>query len=420
MSMPITSQTPGMVNVAPSASGQPPARTNLMESAVEMARNGLDQSEIARLNQQAASDGNVTANEQMLLQTLEADSAGFSTAVQNAARDPGFDPNGFSFNAMDSISLTSPEGHDITLQFSSNPSPAKEISGDIGEATRALERHIPAARRDEWNALNKHDVSSVSQFVNSLNLNLADRADFTQNYMTANYNHPGVDISWGGAGLQEGINAVPKDSNGRAYLDCEAYVKVAESMLGSSDQMSTYALASTPGSDRRDHQVAIRRDPNDPAHAYVISNNEVTRVDAGNRTPEQMIQSVYPDFRNVAEDRNGAMKFDSAAYNVGQVLSVDSSSGITVDSLDSATQMTGTLRHTDGSQYHVQMTIDEGTGDYSFKPSFKTRDQLVTNNGTVIRITGAGNPALAVATEASGATQRVRVRVGADGAISIE
>lgn len=418
MSVNLSAQTPGMINVAPAANNQLQTRRNLMESAVEMARDGLSQTEIQRLNQEAASDHKVTANEQLLLRTLEADSSGFSQAVRTAYRDSDFDPSSFSFNAMDTLSVTSSAGHDISLQFSSNPASAKAVSGDIGEAQRNLEHLIPAERLTEWNSLDKHDVGAVGNFVNSLNLNLNQRADFTRDYLTANFNHPGVDISWGGASLQEGINTVPQDDQGRSYLDCEAYVRVAETLMGSQD-MTTYALASTPGSDRRDHQVAIRRDSQDPDHAYVISNNQITRVAAGERTAEQMIQSIYPEFRNLAEDRNGAMKFDSAAYNVGQVLT-EGGSRITVDSLDTATQMTGTLRHSDGSQYHVQLTIDENTGDYSYKPSLQTNDRIVTDNGSIIRITAAGNPAPALATDPSGHTSAVRVKISAEGQLSLE
>lgn len=417
MSISINSQTPGMINQAQDSQGQP-ARTNLMESAVQMARDGLDQAELDRLHDIAGSDGNVTGNEQLLLNTLEADRTGFSQAVQAASRQSGFDPSSFSWNAMDSLSVTSDQGHDITLQFSPNPSPAKEISGDIGEATRALEHQIPPDRLAAWQALDKHNVAGVGSFVDSLHLPLSQRAEFTHNYLTAYYNHPGVDISWGGASLQEGINTVPKDENGRAYLDCEAYVKTAEALLGS-DQMKTYAVASGAEGERRDHQVAIRRDPHDAAHAYVISNNQVTRVDAGNRTPEQMIQSVYPEFHNIREDLNGAMKFDSSAYNVGQVLNTSDGGSIRIDSLDNATTMSGTTTYSDGSRYHVRLTINEDTGDYTYRPALQPRDVMFTDNGTQIRITAAGNPAQATA-EKDGQSHRVRVSVGPNGEIGIE
>lgn len=370
MCISLNSSTSGMVNIKNNI------QTNLFNKATEFAKDEqITDTEYQELENIANSDGNLTGEEQLFLQNLK-DTSMRSEFVKSA-KEAGFAPNGFNFSVDSKLDVES-GSHKIKIEFAENPPPSKQMVGDMESAKETLSSIIPDNKKLEWNSINKHDVNSVKSFLDSLNLKTEDKVNFVQAYMTANFNHPGIDINWGGADLQEGINAVPKDSNGRKYLDCEAFVKLAGTLLGSNN-VKDYSLASGNSGDKRDHQVAIFKSGKD---AYVISNNEITKVkNTGNA--ESMIKQAHPDFKNISEDLNGAMKADTGNYKVGETLYNDDGSKIKITSIKDADTMIGKISKDDGTSCNVQIKINPDTGEYEYKIAPQKGDTLDSGNGIV-------------------------------------
>jgi hypothetical protein len=389
-------------NVGSNTAGMMNKDINLYNKAVELAKDGtLSKDDVKKLEDIAKSDGNYTGVERVFLDDLKTEDGAIIFATQ--AKQAGFDPKAFTWGVVEpKTSVTSAAGHKIELIFSDAPKAAKQIKGDIPEAKRTMDDLIPADKKAAWEKTDKHNVAQVKSFLDGLNLSPDNKINFISAYMTANYNHPGVDIKWNGAGLQEGINTVPSDENGRKYLDCEGYAKLAETLLAGSGSFTNLGVASGASGDIRDHQVAIQRQGDD---AYVISNNEIKKVTGGaTKSNEDLVKETYPDFKRVVEDKNGAMKADTANYDVGQILNTDDGANITIESIDTATKMTGVLNDSAGNNYHVKVVVDEASGNYKSIPEFKAGDKLTTDAGAVINFSG---PGAAVATLPDGTTRNV-------------
>lgn len=394
---------------------------NLMDEAVSRAQSGnsLSETEVAELRQIANSDGNITAMEQMFLNSLSDESGRESFSL--FTRESGFDANNFQWDVSDIDNQNEGQAQlrvqagdrNMVLTFTENPSSAKQIHGDISQANQTLQSLIPDDRQADWANVDKHNVAQVRSFIDSLHLSTPDRANFVQAYMTANYNHPGLDIEWDGAGLQEGINAMPTDENGRKYMDCESYCLMAQNLLGGRDNQFTGLGVATTNSGTRDHQVGVFRSGND---AYVVSNNEVTRIEGGaRRGNEALIQQVYPEFNNVVVDEN-LMGHDTSEYSQGQTLtSTDGNTTIVVDNIDNSSQMSG--RVTSGNNnYNVTVNVNERDGSWSQVPNLKRNDTVAINDGSgnVIRMQSStiGN------VNAGGNNYHLRVTGNQDGTIS--
>lgn len=398
----INSSTSGMNNL------NNKTQTNLFNKATELSKdNNLSDSDIKELEKIASSDNNLSGEEQLFLQGLQDHS--MRNDFVKAAKESNFDPSGFSFSVGSKLEVQSGT-HKIKIEFADTPPPNKQVVGDLQTAKDKLLRIIPENKRAEWENTNKHNVNSVKNFLNSLNLNTEKKVEFVQAYMTSSFNHPGIDINWGGANLQEGINSVPSDGNGRKYIDCEAFVKLGSELLGS-DKVKEYSLASGNSGDKRDHQVAIFKSGND---AYVISNNEITKVNSKG-TPESMIKEAHPDFDKITKDLNGAMKADTGSYKVGETITTDDGGTISIESITNATKMIGKMSYPDGNSYHVEIKIDEETGDYSYQTSPKKGDVFVTDNQTSITV---GDMPKGVATLPDGTKSNVNISVSADGFVN--
>ncbi|MFN8674674.1 MAG: hypothetical protein U0457_21650 [Candidatus Sericytochromatia bacterium] len=371
MSFSVNSTTTGMDNKG----------INLYNKAVELAKNGqLNEKGVENLEKIANSDGNYTGKERVFINDLKnSDNRDVFEAISKQSK---YDPSSFNWEIDNpKTSVTSANGHNIELEFSDDPSPAKQIKGDIEEAKNNIDKLLPNNKKSEWENLDKNNVSKVKNFIDSLKLKTDDKVNFVQNYMTANFNHPGIDINWGGANLQEGINAVPTDENGRKYLDCEAYSKLAENLLAKNKSFTTLEVASGANGNKRDHQVSIHREGKD---AYVISNNEIKKVPNGaSKNNQDLVKDTFPDFKNIIEDKNGAMKADTGTYSVGDELTQDNGSKIKISSIDSATKMSGIIDDSNGNKFNVDVRIDESNGNFKSIPNFKTGDKMKTPDGTL-------------------------------------
>ncbi|GIW23584.1 MAG: hypothetical protein KatS3mg068_2591 [Candidatus Sericytochromatia bacterium] len=285
--------------------------------------------------------------------------------------------------------IRSSTGKEITIRYAKDETtipPSKQVKGTIEEANQKMDSILSPDKKAEWNRINKHNVNEVKSFINSLNLPMDKKAEFVQAYLTANYNHPGIDISWSGADLQEGINAVPTDKNGRKYLDCEAYAKLATELLdGSAKYYGVHAPSPYDSSDSRNHQVSVVRDGN---NAYVISNNEITKIsNASNKSDSQLIKSVYPDISNIKLDKSGPMKSGVDEYNINQKITLDNGSEVTIKSIDEKKNiMKGKLKDTDGEEYNVIGTVDANTGRTNWKRDYQVGDKLKLDSD-VIKLT---------------------------------
>lgn len=394
----------------------PQGKKNLFDEAVKLSKDGsISNKDMEALKSLAGKDTSPEA--MMFIDTLEkGDGRKDFTQVAKSSK---FDPSSFSISMDGKLSVKAAGNKDIILEFVDDPSAVKQVKGDIEEAKETMKNLIPVEKQAQWNKVNKQNVSEVKSFLDGIKLNPEGKAQFVQAYMTANFNHPGVDVAWGGASLQEGINAVPKDEHGRKFLDCEGFVELSQTLLGK-DKTVPYAVAAGSRGDKLDHQVAIFKDGD---NAFVISNNEVRRVSAKNadgtdKKPEEMINEFDSSFKNVVLDPNGAMKFDTAAYKVGDSLFPDSGEEIKLDAIHDATTMSGKMNDGNGNDFHVKVTLDEATGKYSSKSAPQTGDVFNLGNGISFKI---DSPNLeGKATLADGSEIKAKMFIKADGSFEVK
>jgi len=361
---------------------QDPALQNqgrdLVRRAAEMAQSdGVSDTELAELREIAASDGSINTREQLFLDN-----------VQQAS----FDPNQTSFLVQNRSLVTDRQGKELVIQFSDQPLPQKQMVGDRQTALQTLEQLVPANRQAEFGALNKHNIADVQRFTQSLGLNTAQRVEFTQAYLTAHFNHPGEDIAWNGSSLQDGIDALPSDSQGRKYLDCEGFAEVAGLLLGAG-QTSHYVLDANH-SGQRNHQVAVFRAGDT---AYVINNNQIKAVPNSREQPaDRVIQSAFPQFDDIAEDTSGPRVIGTEVYAAplgytGDFADLGRSlpgSDITLEEIIDNTSMRGSVMRDNGSVYSVRVDLNPDTGQWRSEMALQAGDLLVDGNGKQINITG--------------------------------
>ncbi|MEZ0371293.1 MAG: hypothetical protein ACAI44_19520, partial [Candidatus Sericytochromatia bacterium] len=329
--------------------------TNLFRQAVELAQDGsLDDADMQALNQTAFADGVASTDEHNFIESLKSTNSDFVQQVQSASSQADFDPQGFNWNVRDRTVVQSASGKDITLVFSDHPEPHKQVRGDIDQARQTLQN----LSGNRWSSVaNPHSIEQVRNFISSIQppLSNADKMRFAQAYMTAYYNHPGMDIAWNGASLQEGIDAVPTDSLGRKYLDCEAYLETAREISGLN--ITPYSL-DADYSGTRNHQVGVLRDGD---RAYVVSNNEVQEMDINGRTDEQLIQAAYPDFDDIVVDQSGAMKVGTESVSVG--LPLPNNPDISVTRIIDGDTAEGLRTRPDGTSVHMQVDFNLDNGE---------------------------------------------------------
>jgi hypothetical protein len=280
-------------------------------------------------------------------------------------------------------------GKTITLEYAKDESTipsSKKVKGTIQEANEKINGILPSDKISEWSRVNKHDVNEVKSFINRLNLPMDKKAEFVAAYLTANYNHPGIDISWGGSSLQEGINAVPTDKDGRKYLDCEAYSKLATELLGGSSKYYGVHVPTNDDSQNRNHQVSVVRYGN---NAYVISNNEIKKLEGTNgKSDTELITLAYPGFSNIKEDKSGPMRSGVDEVDVGQKLTLDNGAEVTVTSIDENNNVIkGKLKTIDGEEYNVIGTVNPDTGRASWERDYNVGDKLRDSSGNEITLT---------------------------------
>lgn len=151
----------------------------------------------------------------------------------------------------------------------------------------------------------------------------------------------------------------------------------------------------------------------------MVSNNEIKRVpDGAGKTDEELVAATYSDFSNVVSDKNGAMKADTSVYSVGDTLTPDDGSTITISTIDSATKMRGNTSFPDGSSVPVDITIDEKDGSFKYKSSVQAGDTITTSTGATITMSDKNN---GVVTFPDGSPpQNVTVSVSSNGALNIQ
>jgi hypothetical protein len=218
-----------------------------------------------------------------------------------------------------------------------------------------------------------------------------------QGYLTAYYNHPGVDINWQGVPMQDGINGMPTDAQGRKYVDCEAYSKISEEILGNNHIKHFDVSCGAHDDGRRDHQVSVVTEGD---NAYVISNNQITRLPAKDengqpKAPEKLITEAHPEFSNVVEDGNGPLKFNSNSY--ANNMKLPFGEGVLTVVQASPNQNHFEAHYTDpnsNENFHVTTHIDEDSGKLSnvINPKQDDTFYLPQNNGESIKIVIGANP----------------------------
>ncbi|PIQ28022.1 hypothetical protein COW36_10115 [bacterium (Candidatus Blackallbacteria) CG17_big_fil_post_rev_8_21_14_2_50_48_46] len=406
-----------MLEISRSIPGMNNQGKNLMDEAVKRAKDGdLTTQDLTELRQIADAEGGVTGVEEVFLQDL-ADSAGgqiFIAEINSA----NFDPNSFKFSTEGMAKVQSANGKEISLEFSDTPIASKQIHGDIDEARRTMLSLIPEDKRDAFAAIDPHQVQDISRFVKDLGLSGADKTRFLQAYMTANFNHTGKNIEWNGVSLQEGINAVPRDNLGRAYLDCEGYAEVAHTVLG--DQgFTTLGVATEGPGKKRDHQVSVFREGN---NAYALSNNEVVPVPGGAaKTDAEVLEAAFPkQFFDPITDPNGAMLRDTSEFRVGEKIQ-DEANGdprtTTVTAIDGANTLRAKVTSAAGESFHVGMAQDPASGQLSSTLTPQVGDTLFLDAGKV-EIKGQNGEGLY--TDASGNSFHVKVTAQGNGGFKAE
>lgn len=406
-----------MLDISRNTAGMVNQGRNLMDEAVKRAKDGnLSSQELTELREIAASEGGVTGVEEVFLQDL-ADQGGNRTFVHDVTQ-ANFDPNTFHFITEGNAKVRSASGKEISLEFTDAPSASKQVTGDIAAARRTLLEMIPASQRTAFAALNPHRPAEVKAFIDRLGFSGADKARFLQAYMTANFNHTGKNIEWNGAGLQEGIDAVPRDNHGRAYLDCEGYAEVARTLLGDTG-FTTLGVATGGAGSKRDHQVSIFREGND---AYALSNNQVVPVPGGaGRSDAEILEAGFPgQFSDPVRDQNGAMLRDTAEFRVGEKLT-DEANGdeatTTVTRIDGPNTLHVHQTNAAGASYHLRMEQDPASGQLAGTIDPQVGDVLPLDTGS---ITISGPNGAGLYTDPSGNSFHVTVKPEADGKFKAE
>ncbi|MEZ0373553.1 MAG: hypothetical protein ACAI44_30970 [Candidatus Sericytochromatia bacterium] len=357
--------------------------TNLFRQAVDLARDGsLDDADMQALNQTAFLDGTASTEERNFMESLKSTDSDFVQQVQSATSQADFDPQRFNWDVRDRTVVHSASGKDITLVFAAQPKPYKQVSGDIGVARQMLQN----LSGNRWSSVaNPHNIEQVRNFVSSLNppLSNADKMRFAQAYLTAYYNHPGMDIAWNGVSLQEGIDAVPMDGDGRKYIDCEAYLETARQVTGL--DIAPYSL-DADFSGERNHQVGVLREGD---HAYLLSNNEVQEMEINGRTDEQLIQSVYPDFEDIVVDQSGPMKVGTESIFVGMPL--PNNPDINVTRIIDGSSAEGMRTRPDGTSVHMQIDFNLDNGVFRNIPHPQAGDVFVDDAGNRITMRDGTN-----------------------------
>jgi hypothetical protein len=283
--------------------------------------------------------------------------------------------------AQKDVSVTDRAGVKITLHFAKTDRSEKQVKGDLNVARNSLQSlAVSRNKAEEWKKLDKFDLKAVKGYMNSLGLNVPDKVKFMRNYATAYYNHTGNDIEWRGARLQNGIDAVPVDKDGRKYLDCEGFARLSQKILGE-DKVKAYSVrVNSP--DRRDHAVGIYQEGN---QTYVISNNEITKVQA-QATPDATIRSKYPEFRDAVADDN-PMNYGTKAYLVGN--SYKELHGATVVNVLNSRDMIARKGNDGGNgSFHMKVHVRP---DMKIDMSYDLRpgDTIFNDKGRAVEITQA-------------------------------
>lgn len=398
----ITRNTAGMVNQG----------RNLMDEAVSRAKDGnLSTQDLTELRAIAASQDGVTGAEEVFLQDL-ADQTGNEFFVHQVSQ-ADFDPTNFAFSTEGNAKLRSASGREISLEFTDAPIASKRVKGDIAEARRTMLAMIPPAKRSAFAAINPHQVADVKRFVDGLGLKGADKTRFLQAYMTANFNHTGKNIEWNGASLQEGIDTVPRDNLGRAYLDCEGYAELAKTILGDRG-FTTFGVATSGPGSKRDHQVSIFREGK---NAYALSNNEMVPVPGGaGKSDAAILEQAFPgQFSDPVKDDNGAMARDTAEFRVGEKLT-DEADGdpvtTTITAIDGPNTMRVRETSADGASYQLRMDQDPASGKLTGTVEPQVGDVFPLEGGS---ITISGPNGAGVFSDPAGNHFHVTVRPAPDG-----
>lgn len=386
MGFAISQSTPGLVNRIRDQ------QINLFDKAVELSKDGeLSNADINKLEHEAKADGNFTGQEQLLMQGLK-DKASRQIFI-NVAREAKFDPSSFSFEIANKL-IVPVDGKQIEVEFSSQPHEAKRSEGDRERALETIKQYLPEALQGRWDQ-NTYNLPEMKKLFEEMSKGDAksnpsyrtpyQRMELLQAYLTANYNHPGKDINWQGVDLQKALPSMPRDREGRKYIDCEAYSQISETLLGA-DKIKHFDVASGGSADgRRDHQVSIYTDGDS---AWVISNNQVSRVNAKDgdrdRSPAEMIHEVHPGFDKVVADGNGPMRFNSNSYQAGMEVRMGTGSILIERCEPNYGNFEAKFSDPDsGETFHVRTQIDPKTGELSNTITPKQGDvfYLPTDNG---------------------------------------
>ncbi|MEW6366683.1 MAG: hypothetical protein AB1714_18795 [Acidobacteriota bacterium] len=280
------------------------------------------------------------------------------------------------------VTVRDRRGNAFQIEFTPNPKSSKRIIGDHALSRNAMISMIQKkGKMAEWDKLDKHDINGVKKFMDRMNLSTEDKVKFVNNYLTSFYNHPGKDIAWrGNPPLQDAINAVPVDKQGRKYLDCEGYTRLAGHLLGES-KVNHYAL-DAEGSGGRDHQVAVFREG---GKAYVINNNQITKVDASNSDADA-IREAHPGHKDIVRDTSGPMAYGTEMYKKGQSIH-GSIPHAHVDRIVDPKTMIGQVNDPRRGSYHIKISVDPGTGRLSRKMDLRAGNELRDTAGNTITIT---------------------------------
>lgn len=442
MGFEVGQQSPGLVNTYQDSKTKQSKTTNLFDQAVELSKDGdLSAGDLQKLEATSQADGNATAEEKLFIQGLKDKTT--RTNFVDTARKAAFDPQGFTFEVNSHLQVPV-NGERIDIEFASDPPSAKRVTGDREAALQTIKDQLPPALRERWDK-NVHNLGEMKKLFAEMAKNDPNdpksketyrnsfqRMALLEAYMTAYYNHPGVDINWKGVPLQDGINAMPKDAQGRKYVDCEGYSQIAEEILGK-DNVSHFDVASgAHPNGQRDHQVSVVRNPDDPEHAYVISNNSVKRVDAKStipveppkgeepkpgepaqptkykdKTPQQMILEAHPDFANPVHDDNGPMRFNSNNYQVGAEIELAKGKVKVLSVSDNQDHVEGKFTNPDnGEEFHVRVMINPKNGETTTQVNPQQGDIMYEDAGQGERykyVVGNRPPAA------------VRTKIGLDG-----
>lgn len=348
MNLTINTGTPGLDN-RPSPEK---ASTNLMQQAIELAKDGhLSTEDCAKLKETSLSDNETSATEALFLSSLEQDPVKFAETVAEAVKkgNKSFDPATVQWDMSTTLKLKGPQG-EIRLDFKPErltglATSATETSGGSSSLSAAkasqdrlrMDYFITTDKKPDfetqkaWQKVDKFDLAAVRSFLDSQNLAPDKKAAFVQDYLNGYFAHTGEGAEWGAhTDIQQLLPLLPADGAHRKFIDCETFTALTQILL---ENVTPYVVDGDEkkGGKNRNHQVAVVRIGE---QGFIQSNQKLQPIKNAAKLSDEAMILAYTNSKNEhtlsrpARDVSGPLITGSEVWDIGESVTVKDSNNV--------------------------------------------------------------------------------------------